>query len=35
LTPQQKHAISHRGQALRAMLPLIEQWLRATGKYRD
>jgi XTP/dITP diphosphohydrolase len=29
LDPQQKHAISHRGQALRAMLPQIEQWLRA------
>jgi XTP/dITP diphosphohydrolase len=29
LDPQQKHAISHRGQALRAMLPQIEQWLAA------
>lgn len=35
LTPQEKHAISHRGQALRAMLPKIEQWLRTSSKSSD
>jgi XTP/dITP diphosphohydrolase len=32
LSPQQKHAISHRGQALRSILPRIEQWVRTSGK---
>jgi XTP/dITP diphosphohydrolase len=35
LRPQQKHAISHRGQALRAILPQIEQWLRASGRLSE
>jgi XTP/dITP diphosphohydrolase len=31
LRPEEKHALSHRGQALRAILPQIEEWFRSQG----
>ena len=35
LPAEQKHALSHRGQALRAMLPQIEDWFRSLSQWNE